>query len=39
MVQRGYDGQMPLLKQKPFSVSEVLISFLFVTMMGLLWQI
>ncbi|HUH67333.1 MAG TPA: cobalt ECF transporter T component CbiQ [Syntrophales bacterium] len=39
MVQRGYDGHMPLLRQKPLTTSELLISFLFVTMMGLLWQI
>jgi cobalt/nickel transport system permease protein len=39
MVQRGYDGHIPLLKQKPFSLAEVVISFLFVTMMGFLWQI
>jgi cobalt/nickel transport system permease protein len=39
MVQRGYDGHIPLLKQKPFSLAEVVISFIFVTMMGFLWQI
>lgn len=39
MVQRGYDGHMPLFKQKPFSLAEVVVSFVFVTMMGLLWQI
>ncbi|HEY6009548.1 MAG TPA: cobalt ECF transporter T component CbiQ [Geobacteraceae bacterium] len=38
MVQRGYDGTMPLLRHKPFRVAEVFASFLVVAGMGLLWQ-
>jgi cobalt/nickel transport system permease protein len=39
MVQRGYDGTMPLLKQKPFRVGEVTVSLVFVICMGMLWKI
>jgi len=38
MVQRGYDGTMPLLKQKPFRVGEVLASVVVVVMMGIIWR-
>lgn len=39
MVQRGYDGTMPLMKQKPFRLGEVALSLLFVVTMGMLWQL
>lgn len=38
MVQRGYDGTMPLLRHKPFRVAEVLVSFTVVVVMGVMWQ-
>ncbi|HSB34811.1 MAG TPA: cobalt ECF transporter T component CbiQ [Nitrospirota bacterium] len=38
MVQRGYDGNMPLLKHKSFKPFEVAASILFVAGMGLLWK-
>jgi cobalt/nickel transport system permease protein len=39
MVQRGYDGAMPLLKHKPLAWSELLPALLVVVVMGALWQI
>lgn len=39
MIQRGYDGHMPLLRHKPFKLSEVLISALAITAMGIVWKI
>lgn len=39
MVQRGYDGSMPLLRHKPFRVPEVAASVTFILFMGLLWKI
>lgn len=38
MVQRGYDGTMPLLKQKPLRVAEIILSLLFVAGMGIVWR-
>jgi len=38
MVQRGYDGDMPLLKHKPFRPGEVLASVIVVLAMGVIWQ-
>lgn|SRR5574337_254914 len=38
MVQRGYDGNMPLLKHKSFKLSEVAASVLVVAGMGFLWN-
>src|SRR5574341_2055786 len=38
MVQRGYDGNMPLLKHKSFKLSEVAASVVFTAGMGLLWN-
>ena len=38
MVQRGYDGNMPLLKHKTFKMSEVAASVVFMTGMGFLWK-
>lgn len=37
MVQRGYDGNIPLLKHKSFKFSEVAVSFAFLALMGCLW--
>ncbi len=39
MVQRGYDGNMPMLKHKPFKPSEIIISLLFIIAMGFVWKI
>jgi cobalt/nickel transport system permease protein len=39
MIQRGYDGHMPLFKHEPFKPSEIMISILFVLAMGLVWQV
>jgi cobalt/nickel transport system permease protein len=39
MVQRGYDGTMPLLKQEPFRMGEVLFSAVAVTLLGIVWQL
>jgi cobalt/nickel transport system permease protein len=37
MVQRGYDGNMPMLKHKPFRRPEVAVSLSFLLCMGILW--
>ncbi|MEA5113110.1 MAG: cobalt ECF transporter T component CbiQ [Geobacteraceae bacterium] len=37
MVQRGYDGAMPMLKHKPFRTVEVAAGFSFLMCMGMLW--
>jgi cobalt/nickel transport system permease protein len=39
MVQRGYDGNIPLLKHKAFRLSEVAASVVFMAGMGLLWNL
>jgi cobalt/nickel transport system permease protein len=39
MIQRGYDGNMPMLKHKPFKPLEVIVSALFVTTIGFAWKI
>lgn len=39
MTQRGYDGNMPLAKQKPLNRSEVAGLILFSIMMGAAWKI
>jgi cobalt/nickel transport system permease protein len=39
MVQRGYDGSMPMLRHKPFRMTEVAASLTFILFMGLLWKI
>jgi len=36
MVQRGYDGDMPMLTHKPFVAAEVAFSLLFVACMGII---
>lgn len=37
MIQRGYDGQMPFVRQKPLRMIEVAASLLVVTAMGIVW--
>lgn len=39
MIQRGYDGNMPVLKHKPFKPAEIIVSNLFLIIMGLVWKI
>jgi len=39
MIQRGYDGNMPMLKHKPFKPAEIIVSALFITVMGFVWKI
>lgn len=39
MVQRGYDGDMPVLRHKPFKLSEVAVSAFFIAVMGFIWKI
>ncbi len=39
MVQRGYDGNMPMLRHRSLRASEVAVSLAFIVCMGLLWQI
>jgi cobalt/nickel transport system permease protein len=39
MVQRGYDGNIPILKHKSFKASEVIASVLVITAAGYIWQI
>ena len=39
MVQRGYDGNMPLFRHRPFRRFEVALSILFILAMGLVWKI
>jgi len=39
MMQRGYDGNIPFLRQKPFKFFEVIISILFITTLGVIWKI
>jgi cobalt/nickel transport system permease protein len=38
MVQRGYDGNIPLLRHKAFRLPEVAASVVFMAGMGLLWK-
>ena len=39
MIQRGYDGHLPLMKHKSFKTAEVLCSGLVLLAFGILWQI
>ncbi len=39
MVQRGYDGNLPLLRHKPFRKGELAWSALFVALSGAFWSI
>lgn len=38
MVQRGFDGNMPTLRHKPFKAPELACSFLFLLAMGVIWK-
>ncbi len=39
MIQRGYDGNMPLMKHKPFRASEIIASAAIIAAMGVVWKI
>lgn len=39
MLQRGYDGNLPALKHKPFKSSETVVSILLLIAMGVIWKI
>ena len=39
MIQRGYDGNIPMLKHKPFKPFEIIVSVLVITAMGFVWKI
>jgi cobalt/nickel transport system permease protein len=39
MMQRGYDGNMPLFQRRPFRSSEIFLSTLLIAVMGILWRI
>ncbi len=39
MLQRGYTGDMPMLRQRPFKTAEVTTAILFVFVMGIIWKI
>jgi cobalt/nickel transport system permease protein len=39
MIQRGYDGNILMLKQKPFKISEIIVSILIITLIGFIWKI
>jgi cobalt/nickel transport system permease protein len=39
MVQRGYDGNIPMLKHKPFRGCEVFCAILIVVMTAAVWKI
>lgn len=39
MLQRGYDGNMPMMRHRPFNTLEVLGSILFIGVMGFIWRI
>lgn len=38
MIQRGYDGNMPMLKHKPFKISEIVASAIFIIAIGFVWK-
>lgn len=38
MTQRGYDGNMPILENQRIRLREVVLSTLFITLMGVLWK-
>lgn len=39
MIQRGYDGDMPMLRHRPFRASEVFGAAVIVSVMGVVWKI
>lgn len=38
MIQRGYDGKMPVLRHEKFKLSEIVVSVVFLTIMGIAWR-
>lgn len=39
MMQRGYDGTMPLSRHRPLNTMEVMLSLTFLLAMGIIWRI
>ncbi len=39
MIQRGYDGGIPAIRHRPFNATEVFISLLVLTVLGVIWRI
>lgn len=39
MIQRGYDGGIPAIRHRPFNATEVLVSLLVLTVLGVIWKI
>lgn len=39
MVQRGYTGDMPVLRQGPFKIGEITIALFIILIMGVIWKI
>ena len=39
MLQRGYTGDMPMLRHRPFKIAEVTTAIFFVVTMGIIWKI
>lgn len=38
MMQRGYDGNIPMSKHKPFKSSEIIFSFMLIAALGFVWK-
>ena len=38
MIQRGYDGNIPMLKNRPFKLSELAVSVLLIITLGVVWK-
>ena len=38
MIQRGYDGNIPMLKHRPFKLSEIAVSVLLIITLGVVWK-
>lgn len=38
MIQRGYDGNIPILNHKPFKPRELIVSLLMIIAMGFVWK-
>ena len=38
MIQRGYDGNIPMLKHIPFKLSEIAVSVLLIITLGVVWK-
>ncbi len=39
MIQRGYDGNFPMLRQRPFKATEVIVLFMMIIALGVIWRI